>query len=226
MPEEFGKKDWRRFAAPAFIEKLWEHLIERLGAQPETILERHEQPRGVNPLVRSAVVISMWARFRPVFERLVWLRDIIGIDLQRWHHLRRLAEASADQIAGTYLKLLVDGDYANRIALEHLLAALESRFEIAGPSDTKRPPIPWHCWAAMAALQSLTSGIVPTVPTRKQVIDGAIEFRAAFELMDDFADPVARASKIAELKRVQSSNWARVIRELDLVGLPLKEQRL
>jgi hypothetical protein len=156
------------------------------------------------------------------FERVVWLRDIIGIDLQRWHHLRRLAEASADQIAGTYLKLLIDGDYANRIALERLLATVESRFEIAGPRPTKRPPIPWHFWAAMAALQSLTSSIVPT---RQQVIDGAIECRAVFELMDDFADPVARSSKIKELRQVQSSNWERIIRDLELVGLPPKERR-
>jgi hypothetical protein len=126
MPEKSGDKDLSRFTEPAFIEKLWNHLIGRLGFQPETIPERHKQPRSVNPLVRAAVIISMWARFRPVFERVVWLRDIIGVDLRGWHHLRRLAEASADQII---LKLGANhsGSRTSRVAADRKEILILSR---------------------------------------------------------------------------------------------------
>jgi hypothetical protein len=82
--------------------------------------------------------------------------------------------------------------------------------------------LPWHFFTAIAALEYLVARVVPT---RLQVIAGAIESRAAFELMVEFGDTTKRDSKIAELRRGESKNWNRVIRNLELVGLPLRPQR-
>jgi hypothetical protein len=227
---------WHRFAEPAFKEKLWGDFLEHLGARLDASPEGEEQAAGMRSLVGSVVVVLVWVRFRAVYdgqvEPLVWMKDIfpknsaisqsIGMSLQTWHRRRRIAEASATQIAKTYTEFLINGDSGKRIALEHLISALVKRFEIAGLGLTKRPLIPWHCWAALAALERLTTG---TVPTRKQVINGAIECRAAFELMDDFDDQDALASKIADLRKEAPRNWKRIIRQLDLTGLPRTEQR-
>jgi hypothetical protein len=222
-----GEPPWKRFTEQVFTEKLWalfaEHLDARLGVDAEWRYHGLDD-RG---LVLAVVRVLMWARLRPMFERLVWaqlaLPEISGVSLRKWHNLSELAEKGSFLLGFAYSQLSLKGDHWNRVALEKLVATVENRFELSEQTRPRKwPPIPWHCWTALAAIQYLRSRIVPT---RKQVIQGAIECRALFELLDDCFNPKCFRSRISELKNEVPGNWARVFRELELVGLPRTEQQ-
>jgi hypothetical protein len=80
----------------------------------------------------------------------------------------------------------------------------------------------WHFFTALTAIEFLERGIVPS---RKQVLEGAPQTRAAFELQLGFGDPRTRKSRLLTLEVNGPSNWERIIHDLDLVGLPRKAHR-
>jgi hypothetical protein len=218
---------WKRFAEPAFIENLWSLFAEHLDARIKVDTEWPYHGLDERQLAAAVIRICFWAKVRAIFERLVWIKSALpetsGLDLRGWHGFGKLAEESARDIGFAYLVLLEKGDCRNRIALEKLIATVEDRFELSDRGQLRKlPSFPWHCWTALAAIQYLRRGIVPT---RKQVLEAAFEFRALFELLDDAIDPNWFRAKVSELKEKQPKNWKRVIRELGLVGLPRTEQR-
>ncbi len=235
VPKAQAQK-WRRFTEPAFKEKLWGLMINRITGSLEVGALTNRPVLGADQPIRWVAAVSGWTKFKTAFEMLdrigkIYLCDarcpahakiIIQTNRQRRQRLHEAARDAAKLIGERYSDLLLAGDAPGREALEKLILDFEIRLENRAGDETKRPRIPWHFWVAEAALERLVANIVPT---RKQVINGAIESRAAFELMEKFGNDVAKESKMAELHRAGSKNWKRIFREMDLTGLPRTEQR-
>ena len=235
VPKAQAQK-WRRFTEPAFKEKLWGLMFDRITRSLEKGALANRPVLGADEPIRWVAAISGWTKLKPAFEIFarigeIYLCDagcpehikiIILTNRQRRQRLHETARHAAKLIGERYSDLLLAGDAAGREALEKLILDFEIRLEIRAGDETKRPRIPWHFWVAEAALERLVANVVPS---RKQVINGAIESRAVFELMEKFGNDAAKDSKMAELHRAGSKNWKRIFRELDLTGLPRTEQR-
>jgi hypothetical protein len=78
--------------------------------------------------------------------------------------------------------------------------------------------IPWAYYTASAALSYLDSG---EVPTKGQVITGAVRRRAEEEIMVAELPAEVLSLKIEDLTKIRSSRtWAHIFRLLDLQELP------
>jgi hypothetical protein len=236
MTKKSERRDWRRFAAPAFKQRLWEHLVEAVTSGLDVDVRETMADPDANEEIRAIGMICVWAKFRPAFEILDrvgenYLNDPnlsygmrAGIQLNKTKRLslRQKAAQSGHFIGQRYAKLLLEWDGAGRSKLEKLIGFIGRRFGIEPGSDTKRPLLPWRFFVAVAVLESLTARIVPNP---KQVKEGAIQTCAAFDLQIGFGDPLLRESKIKEIRRNGCKNWKRVFRDLDLTGLPRQMRR-
>jgi hypothetical protein len=67
----FGGK---RFTDPAFIENLWKLFAEHLNAQIKVDSEWPYHGLDERQLAAALIRVCTWAKLRPIFEKLVWLK--------------------------------------------------------------------------------------------------------------------------------------------------------
>jgi hypothetical protein len=225
---ELATRGTRRFTELAFQQRLWKHMVNAVVSNLDLDADPEE--------IHAVAGLCTLTKFRNAFQELdreaeIHLSDPDypadkKADIQRNRMRKRLLNQYVDICAAfigqRYAKLLFDGDVAGRKKLEKLINSIEIRFAITPGRPTLRPVLKWHFFVALTALESLSKSVVPT---RKQIIEGAIQTRAAFELQLGFADPRTRDSRIMKLHFDEPENWERIIRDLDLVGLPLKAHR-
>lgn len=227
-----------RFTEPGFKQKLWKHMIEDMARNLDIDSCTEMVDADANQETLAIGGVFAWIKFRGAFKILdsvgeKYLNDpdcpadtrtAIQLNSKRRQLLHQNAAKYADLIGKIYAERLLEGDSTGRVKLETLICSIEGRLGIKPRALTKRPLLPWRFFVALAALESLAARVVPT---RKKVINGAIECCAAFELMVDFGDSTKRDSKIKELRRNEPTprSLKRIIQELDLVGLPRKERR-
>lgn len=231
-------EDVSRFKQPGFKQKLWKHMIDDMASNLDIDSCAEVVDADANQETLAIGGLFAWIKFRGAFQILdsvgeKYLNDpdcpadtrtAIQLNRRRRQLLHQNAGQCADLIGQMYAKRLLEGDSAGRAELETLISSIEGRLGIKPRALTKRPLLPWRFFVELAALESLAARVVPT---RQQVIDGAIESCAAFELLVDFGDTTKRDSKIEELRRYepQPRSLKRIIQELDLKGLPKTEQR-
>ena len=100
------------------------------------------------------------------------------------------------------------------------LRDLATMLELCGPWNRDTPfHIPWTYYAASTALSYLDSG---RVPTKRQVMVGAIRTRAEEEIVVAEQPTEMLGAKIEELTKHRSSRtWAHIFRLLNLQELPV-----
>jgi hypothetical protein len=229
---------YRRFTEPGFKQKLWKHMIDDIAPSLDTDSCAEMVDADANQETLAIGGLFAWIKFRSAFQILdsvgeKYLNDpdcpadtrtAIQLNRKRRQWLHENAAQCADLIGQMYAKRLLEGDSGGRAKLENLICSIEGRLGIKSRAPTKRRLLPWRFFVALATLESLAERVVPT---RKKVIEGAINSCAAFELTVDFGDTTKRDSKIKELRQdeLTSRSLKRIIQELELVGLPRKELR-
>jgi hypothetical protein len=222
VPENLTK-----FTVPSFKEQLWKHAISAIVPVPEIDALFQE--------IVAVVRICIWRKFQDAFELQDCVGEILLVDpdcppekraniqrnVTRRRSLHQYAHQSAVFIGQRYAKLLSDGDKAGREKLEKLISSIERRF-CETPGGSMPVWRKWHFFTALAALEFLERSVVPT---RKKVIEGAVQARAAFELQLGFGNSRTRYSRIITLHVNEPADWKRIIRDLELVGLPRKEYK-
>jgi hypothetical protein len=231
-------KDLARFKEPDFKQRLRTHILHAIISQSRLDVHSVVSDADENQEIGAIGWICEWIKLRPTFQALDCLGEILlndpdcASDIRVAIHQSRVRKRllhqksaqCADLIGGKYAKLLLDGDIAGRNKLDKLIRSIERQQSVTPGSPTKRPLLPWSFFVALAALESLNARIVPT---QKRVRERTMEIRVLIELGIGDSNPAERNCKIAELLRYwpRPRSWKRIIHELDLVGLPKKEER-